>query len=117
MKKLAFAFFMAVCCFGFAQQQNEVSRTHYYYTVLNVENEQLLQQVIDEISAYKSITDCKYRIKPEKKMAEITFTFNEQIRKNEGDKGTNPLPNVKQLLLDKGLQYSGFTFQTEKTTN
>jgi hypothetical protein len=116
MKKIVFALFMAACCFGFAQQKNEVNRTRYYYTVLNVENEQLLQQVVDEISAYKGVAGCKYRIKPESKMAEITFTFDEQPRKGEGDKG-NPAPNAKNLILAKGLQYNGFTFQTEKITN
>ena len=115
MKRIAFICFMAVSCFGFAQQKSEVTRTHYYYTVLNVENEQLVQQVVDEINTYKGVVGCKYRIKPEKKMAEISFTFDEQPRKGEGDKG-NPLPNAKQLILDKGLQYNNFTFQTEKIT-
>src|SRR5665213_2857654 len=105
MKKIVFAFFIALCSFGFAQKQaaNYVNRTHYYYTVLNVEDEQLLQQVVDEITAYKGVVDCKYRIKPEKKMAEISFTFDEQARKSEGDKG-NPAPDAKKLILDKGLQ-------------
>jgi hypothetical protein len=116
MKKIVFALFMAAGYLGFAQQQKEITRTHYYYSVINVENEQLLQQIVDEISAYKGVVECKYRIKPEKKMAEITFTFDEQPRKGEGDKG-NPAPNAKNLILAKGLQYNGFTFQTEKITN
>jgi hypothetical protein len=116
MKKIVFAVFMAVSTLSYAQKQNETTRTHYYYTVLNVENEQLLQQVVDEISAYKGVVGCKYRVKPEKKMAEIVFTFDEKARKYEGDKG-NPLPNVKKLILDKGLQYGNFTTQTEKITN
>ena len=115
MKRIAFACFMVVSCLGFAQQKGEITRTHYYYTVLNVENEQLVQQVVDEINTYKSVVGCKYRIKPEKKMAEITFTVDERPRKGEGDKGPL-LPNAKQLILDKGLQYNSFTFQTEKIT-
>ena len=115
MKKIAFVCFMALGCFGFAQQQGELTKTQYHYTIVNVENEQLVQQVVDEITAFKSVTDCKYRIKPEKKMVEITYTFIERPRKGEGDVG-NPAPNVKKLILDKGLQYNGFTFQSEKIT-
>ncbi|HKC67007.1 MAG TPA: hypothetical protein VKG26_02170 [Bacteroidia bacterium] len=116
MKKLVFIFFMVAGYVGFAQKQAaQATKTQYNYTVNNVENEQLLQQVVDEISAFKSVSDCKYRMKPEKKTAEITYTFIERPRKGEGDVG-NPAPNVKKILLDKGLQYSGFTFNTEKIT-
>ena len=119
MKKTILALFMALSSAGFAQKQNQVTRTHYYYTVLDVQNEQALQQVVDEISAYKGISGCKYRIKSEKKMAEITFYFDEQTqfqKKGEGDKG-DPMPDAKKLILDKGLKYNGFTSQTEKITN
>ncbi len=115
MKKIIFVFFMVAGCVGFAQQKVELNKTKYNYTVSNVDNEQLLQQLVDEISAFKSVSDCKYRLKPEKKTAEITYTFIEHPRKGEGDVG-NPAPNVKKMILDKGLQYSGFTFKTEKIT-
>jgi hypothetical protein len=106
---------MAAGCFGFAQKKAEVNKTQYNYSILNVENEQLVQQVVNEISAYKNVTSCKYRIKPEKKTVEITFTFIEYSKKGEHDESTLP-PNVKKLILDKGLRYNGFTFQTEKIT-
>jgi len=119
MKKIILALFIALSSAGFAQQQSQINRTYYYYSVLDVQNEQTLQQVVDEISAFKGINDCKYRIKPEKKMAEITFYMDEQAlfqKKGEGDKG-DPLPDAKKLILDKGLKYNGFTSQTEKITN
>jgi hypothetical protein len=106
---------MVAGCVGFAQKKVEPIKTKFNYTISNVENEQLVQQVVDEITAFKSVSDCKYRIKTENKMAEITYTFIEQPRIGEGSKG-DPAPNVKKLILDKGLQYSGFTFQTEKIT-
>jgi len=116
MKKTLLVLLMAICSIGFSQQKEPVTRTHYYYNVLNIENEQLLQQLVDEISAYKGVSGCKYRIKPEKKTAEIIFTFDEAPRKGEGDKG-DPLPDAKKLILDKGLKYNGFTSQSEKITN
>lgn|GEM_PF-2191506 len=115
MKKIVFTCFMVVGYLGFAQKKTDVTKTKYNYTILNVENEQLVQQVVDEISAFKSVSDCKYRIKPEKKTVEITYTFIEHPRKSERDESNSP-PNVKKLILDKGLQYNGFTFQTEKIT-
>ncbi len=115
MKKLILVFFISLCSWGFAQQ-NQINRTHYYYTISQVENEQLVQEVVDEITAYKGVVDCKYRIKPENKMAEISFTFDEKPRKSESDKSNLP-PDAKKLILDKGLHYNGFTFQTEKITN
>lgn len=120
MKKTILIFFVSICSFGFAQQQKQgseyINRTQYFYTILNVDNEQILEQLVNEISVYKGVIACKYRVKPEKKMAEIVFTFNERQKQGEGDKG-EPLPNVKKLILDKGLEYNGFTFQTEKNTN
>jgi hypothetical protein len=115
MKKIVFVFFMVASCLGFAQKKTAVTKTQYHYTVLNVENEQLVQQVVDEISALKNVSDCKYRMKPEKKTVEITFAFIEHPKKGEGDESNSP-PNVKKLILDKGLQYNGFTFETEKIT-
>ena len=116
MKKVLFTLFIAVCSLGFAQQKNEATRTHYYYNILNVDNEQVLQQIVDEISTYKGVIGCKYRIKYEKKTAEIIFTFDQRPLTAEGDKG-DPLPDAKKIILDKGLSYNGFTFQTEKITN
>ncbi len=115
MKKLTLVFFATICSWGFAQQ-TQITRVHYYYTVSQVENEQLVQQVVDEITAYKGVVDCKYRMKPEKKVAEISFTFDEKPRKGEGDKG-DTAPDAKKLIIDKGLHYNNFTFQTEKITN
>jgi hypothetical protein len=115
MKKIVFVFFMVAGCLGFAQKKTDIHKTQYNYSVLNVENEQLVQQVVNEISAFKSVSDCKYRMKPEKKTVEITFTFIEYPKKGEGDESNSP-PNVKKLILDKGLQYNGVTFQTEKIT-
>ncbi|HXD93032.1 MAG TPA: hypothetical protein VNX01_07440 [Bacteroidia bacterium] len=115
MKKIVFVFFMIASCLSFAQKKADINKIQYHYTVLNVENEQLVQQVVDEISALKNVSDCKYRMKPEKKMVEITFIFIEHPRKGEGDESNSP-PNVKKLILDKGLQYNGFTFEKEKIT-
>lgn len=106
---------MVAGCLGFAQKKTDVTKTQYNYTILNVENEQLVQQVVDEISVYKNVSDCKYRMKPEKKTVEITYTFIEHPKKSEGDESNAP-PNVKKLILDKGLQYNGFTSQAEKIT-
>jgi hypothetical protein len=114
MKKLILVFFTTLCSLGFAQQ-NQITRTHYNYTISQVENEQLLQQVVNEITAYEGIADCKYTIVDKSKNYEITFTFNERQQKGEHDK-TNSLPNVKKMLLDKGLEYNHFTFKTESLT-
>jgi hypothetical protein len=117
MKKLIFLFLITLYGRGFAQQtSNDITRTYYYYNILNVENEQILQQVVNEITEYKAVVSCKYRIKPEKKMAEIMITIDEKPLKGEGDKG-EPLPNVKKLIIDKGLNYNGFTLQSEKISN
>lgn len=115
MKKLIIVFFTTICGLGFAQQ-NQVTRTYYNYTISQVEDEQLVQQVVNEITAHKGVIGCKYRIKPSNKMAEISFAFEELPRKGEGDK-SNQTPDVKKLILDKGLHYNGVTFQTEKITN
>lgn len=115
MKKIVFVFFMVAGCVGFAQKKAEINKTQYNYTILNVENEQLVQQVVDEINVYKNASNCKYKMKPEKKTVEITYTFIEYPKKGEHDESSSP-PNVKKMILDKGLQYSGFTFQTEKIT-
>ena len=115
MKKAVFVFFMVIGCFGFAQKQSEAIKTQYNYTIEHVANQQLVQQVVNEISAFKSVSNCKYKINPENKTAEITYTFIERPRKGEGDAG-NPAPNVKKIISDKGLEYKSFTFQSEKIT-
>ncbi|MEO8760875.1 MAG: hypothetical protein ABI388_06495 [Bacteroidia bacterium] len=115
MKKTLLVIFIVLCSVGFAQQQKQITRTHYYYSVLNVENEQILQHVVDEIGALKGIENCKYRLKLEKKSAEITFILEEKPKHAEGDKDFDII-SIKKMIIDNGLNYNGYTSQSEKIT-
>jgi hypothetical protein len=57
------------------------------------------------------VSDCKYHFKAAKNTGELIFTFEEKPLKSEHDK-SNELPNVKELIMNSGLRYEGFTVHT-----
>lgn len=120
MKNIYLFTFIFLSFSGFAQQAKretaKIIRTHYYYMVSHVENEQAVKEVVEELGSNKGVVSCKYKLKKEKKMAEISFTMDEKPLINESQKN-NPQPDVKKIITDKGLQYEGFTSQTEKTND
>ena len=64
MKRTLTSLFVFSFFVGFSQQQEKITRHKYYYSVANVTDEQVLQQIVDEANTYPAVQLCKYRIKP-----------------------------------------------------
>ena len=49
-------------------------------------------------------------------MAEISFIYDEKPQKGEGDGKNSPIPDLKKIIIEKGLTYNGFNQNQETIT-
>lgn len=110
MKILFTSILILFFCFGLSAQES-TQKNQYAYYVSHVSSEEPLQKLADQINASGKVSDCKYRFKAGKSAGELVFTFEEKPIKSEHDT-SNELPNVKELIMNSGLHYEGYSVHT-----